>query len=86
MITLEPNDALVKNQDFQDWLVEHSIDPATCYKLEIEGDQITVYNYAIDGAGKKYIDEASGVAVVDAPVTIKLKRKLPDIESSGGTA
>lgn len=45
MRTIEPHSRLGSSTEFADWLREHCVDPTATYRVEIQGEQMIVYQF-----------------------------------------
>lgn len=74
-LTVTAGEPISMEDSFCDWLRLHDIVPEHTWRVKIDGDTMTVYQYATDG-GEVIIGEA-GVVQKD-PFKVEIKEELPD--------
>lgn len=77
MITIEPLDPVTKSEGFEDWLMDHGVEPNFCYKLEVWEKHMLAYCFSKDEKGKKYYNKEKEEIAVEEPRSIALKYAIP---------
>lgn len=72
---VEATDHLSRDPRFLRWLEDHGINPKDTYRIEASrvAGTVTVYQYALDGDGKHFIDQETGDIAYREPFSVPLK-------------
>lgn len=76
--TIQAGELASYDERFLGWLRDHGIEPNDTFRVDVEGDQITVHQYDRNSEGSVYRDRAGDVALRD-PFVVPLKRRLPEL-------
>lgn len=76
-LTIDTSNPLAHQDPFLNWLIEHGCEPANIYRVDVDDDRLTVFEYALDNDGRKFYDQAAGDAARREPYTVARRSECP---------
>lgn len=78
MRTVEAGDRIARKPQFLAWLRGQGLIPSDIYRIDIDGDTATVYEYKKNAGGNRYVK--GGEVAKREPYTVTLTSQPPDLQ------